>query len=258
MNQSRLRTNVLRYGTPAVLLGWWWVASSRAGALYFPPLRDVLERFVSIWSGDHFRTYLVPSLVELAIGVVLSVVLGITIGTILGISPRLRRDVSPITEFGRSIPMAAVIPIPLLLLGPGIRMDVILVVFVTIFPILIATCDGVRAVDPVAIQTARVYGLNGRQTLRQVILPAAMPQMFSGIRVALSIGIAAVIIVGMVGGSEGLGTFVLESNQSFAVLDTWAGLLMIGLVGVVLNGLFMLIHRRLLTWHRGWRGHLAE
>ncbi|KWF70000.1 ABC transporter permease [Burkholderia pseudomultivorans] len=258
MSQLRIRNALLRYGVPAVLLGWWWVASSRAGALYFPPLSDVLKRFVSIWSGDHFQTYLLPSLVELVIGLIVSIVVGIAIGTVLGISPRLRRDISPITEFGRSIPMAAVIPIPLLLLGPGIRMDLILVVFVTIFPILIATCDGVRAVDPVAIQTAKVYGLSRSQTLRQVMLPAAMPQMFSGIRVALSIGISAVIVVGMVGGSQGLGTFVLESNQSFAVLDTWAGLLMIGLVGVVVNGLFMLVHRKVLAWHRGWRGHATE
>ncbi|KRF21026.1 hypothetical protein ASG90_01005 [Nocardioides sp. Soil797] len=251
-----LRT--LRFGTPLGLLAFWWFWSNGSESLYFPPLSDVLDRFVEVWTGPAFRNDLVPSVVRFVVGFALALIIAIPLGTAFGLSSRLRRDALPLTEFSRSLPVAAIVPIPLLAFGPGFGMDVSLILFSAIFPILLATTDGVRGVDPQAVETARVYGLNMRQVLREVILPAAMPPIFAGIRVALAIGISAMVIAGMLSSSQGIGAYVILAQQSFDVLGTWAGLVMIGLLGIVINGTFLLIQSRVLAWHTGWRRAAKE
>jgi ABC-type nitrate/sulfonate/bicarbonate transport system permease component len=246
-------TRLLRYGTPILLIVLWWAGTASSTSLYFPPLSEIMGRFVEVWTGPSLGDDLLPSVARFLIGFSVSLVVGVAAGTLLGLWPRLRRDVSPVTEFCRSLPVGAIVPIPLLLVGPGLRMDVSLIIFASFFPILLATSDGVRGVEPVTVQTARVYGLNRWQTLWHVVLPAAMPQIFAGIRVALAIGIAAMVIAGMLGSAHGVGAYVILAQQSFDVVSTWAGLIMIGLIGVVINGLFLLVQRRVLAWHTGWR-----
>lgn len=253
MSTRALTARFLRYGTPILLIVLWWFGTANSTSIYFPPLANVMERFVEVWTGPSLREDLIPSVVRFVIGFSASLVVGVIGGTLLGLWSRLRRDVSPVTEFCRSLPVGAIVPIPLLIVGPGLRMDVSLIVFASFFPILLATSDGVRGVEPVAVQTARVYGLNRWQTLRHVVLPSAMPQIFAGIRVALAIGIAAMVIAGMLGSAHGVGAYIILAQQSFNVLNTWAGLIMIGLLGVVVNGLFLLVQRRVLAWHVGWR-----
>jgi ABC-type nitrate/sulfonate/bicarbonate transport system permease component len=92
--------------------------------------------------------------------------------------------------------------------------------------------------------------------LLKIVMPAALPQIAAGVRIAIAIAIATMLIANMFGSSGGLGYFVILAQQSFDILATWAGLLMIGLVGVVLSGLFALLQHRALAWHRGWRGTL--
>jgi ABC-type nitrate/sulfonate/bicarbonate transport system permease component len=178
---------------------------------------------------------------------------GVIVGTLMGLLPRFRRDVAPMTEFVRAIPTAALVPLGLILFGTGFVMETFLISMAVFFPILVSTTAGVRSVDPVYLEVARSYGLSFGDRLWRVIIPAAAPQILAGGRVAIAFGLAATVIANMVASGSGLGFFIVDAQTSFRLPDMWAGLIMIGLLGYLANTAFVLVEHRLLSWHRGWR-----
>ena len=243
---------------PAVVFVAWWFLSADSASPYFPPLSQSLEAFADAWLFDRFLSDLVPSIWRFLSGLALGTIAGLVLGTFMGLSPRLRRDLSPMTEFVRSIPTAGLVPPALLLFGAGYRMETLLVAAAVFFPILISTTDGVRGVDPVNVEVARCYGLSPSQRLWRVIVPAATPQILAGARIALSIGLAAMVIANMTASNSGLGYFIIDAKTRFDLSAMWAGLIMIGLLGYLANAGFLLLQRRLLAWHRGWRGATSD
>jgi sulfonate transport system permease protein len=239
---------------PAVVFVAWWFLSADSTSPYFPPLSQSMEQFVEAWFFDRFFSDLVPSIWRFVSGLALGTTAGLVLGTLMGLLPRLRRDLAPITEFVRAIPTAGLVPVALLLFGAGYRMETLLIAAAVFFPILISTTDGVRGVDPVNIEVARCYGLSPSQRLWRVIVPAATPQILAGARIALSIGLAAMVIANMIASNSGLGFFIIDAKTRFNLSAMWAGLIMIGVLGYLANAAFLMLQRRLLAWHRGWRG----
>ena len=123
----------------------------------------------------------------------------------------------------------------------------------SIWPVLLNTIDGVTGIDPTLNDTARVYGVSGRQRLLRIVLPAASPQIFAGMRTSLSLALILMVISEMVASTNGIGYFVLQSQRTFAIPEMWSGILLLGILGYVLNAGFMLVERRVLRWHRGAR-----
>jgi ABC-type nitrate/sulfonate/bicarbonate transport system permease component len=232
----------------------WWVLSENSSSPYFPPLRRTLTAFIEIWFFSRFFTDLLPSVSHFLSGLTIGVVLGVVLGTLMGLFPRLRRDVSPMTEFVRAIPTAALVPLALILFGTGFAMETFLISLAVFFPILVSTTAGVRSVDQVYLEVAQSYGLSFADRLWRVIIPAAAPHILAGCRVAIAFGLAATVIANMVASGSGLGFFIVDAQTSFRLPDMWAGLIMIGLLGYLANGAFVLVEHRLLGWHRGWRG----
>lgn len=132
-------------------------------------------------------------------------------------------------------------------------MEIVLIAIASSWPVLVNTTDGVRSVDPAQIEMGRVYGLSPRQRLRMVVWPAALPQIFAGLRVAVGVSVAATVVANMFASNQGLGFYVINAYQSFNVVGTWSGLLMIGLLGCLVNVVFVLIEARALAWWRGAR-----
>jgi len=124
----------------------------------------------------------------------------------------------------------------------------------SVWPVLLNTVDGIRGVDPESIDMARSFGLSRWQRVGRVMLPAASPQIMVGLRTALSIAIILMVISEMQASSNGLGYKVLEAQRSFDVAGMFAGIIVIGVVGVLLNVLFVAGERRLMAWHHGARG----
>jgi sulfonate transport system permease protein len=255
---TRLKRFLISVTLPAVVFVAWWVVSAGSESPYFPPLSRSMEEFFEAWFFDRFFTDLVPSIWRFLSGLALGTLAGLVLGTLMGLLPRLRRDLAPITEFVRAIPTAGLVPPALLLFGAGYRMETVLIAAAVFFPILISTTDGVRGVDPVNIEVARCYGLSPSQRLWRVILPAATPQILAGARIALSIGLAAMVIANMIASNSGLGFFIIDAKTSFNLSAMWAGLIMIGVLGTLANAAFLMLQRRLLAWHRGWRGATAD
>src|SRR5690625_1809677 len=176
-------------GLPAVLLAVWWVASDRAENFFFPPLRDILDVFAPTWFEGRMVDDVLPSLLRLLGGYGLALVVGIALGVAIGLSPALRAFSEPVLEFFRAIPPPVMVPILMLFLGIGTSMKIVVIAAGAIWPILLNTVEGVRAVDEVLRDTATVYRLGPVRRLRTLVLRGASPQIVTGARQALSIAI---------------------------------------------------------------------
>jgi ABC-type nitrate/sulfonate/bicarbonate transport system permease component len=234
-----------------VALIWFWSAAS--DVYYYPPLKDVLQTFNDTWVFERFGSDVVPSLVRLFIGYFIAVAVGVGGGIALGLSPVLRRVAAPIVEFLRAIPAPALLPFALLVLGVGNDSKIFVIAFVCLWPILLNAVDGVSGVDPTLVDTVRVYRIPASDRLRHVVLPAAAPQIFAGMRTSLSLALILMVISEMVASSNGIGYFVLQAQRSFAIPEMWSGIILLGILGYLFNAVFLLVERRMLAWHRGAR-----
>jgi ABC-type nitrate/sulfonate/bicarbonate transport system permease component len=243
----------LEIAVPIALLALWAAWSANTDTFYFPPLTEILTTFEETWLFERVGSDVVPSLVRLGLGYAIAVAVALAIGIPLGLSRVARRGASPIVEFLRAIPPPALLPFSIVVLGVGNAGKVFIIAFVCIWPVLLNTIDGITGIDPTLKDTARVYGVRGGQRLRRIVLPAAAPQIFAGMRTSLSLALILMVISEMVASTDGIGFFVLQSQRSFAIPEMWSGILLLGLLGYLLNVVFLLVERRVLAWHRGAR-----
>ncbi|RKN05197.1 ABC transporter permease [Streptomyces radicis] len=249
---------LLELALPAALLIGYGLWSHRAQSFYFPPLGEILEYFGELWLFDRVGSDLVPSLLRMLAGYAVSVVLGVALGLLLGMSRLLRTAAEPVVEFLRALPAPALIPFALLMFGAGDGSKVFVIVLGALWPILLNTIDGVRGVDTQQLDMARSYRIPLAARIAHIILPGASPRIFAGMRTSLAIAIILMVVSEMVASSNGLGYFVLEQQRSFAIPEMWTGIILLGVLGYVLNWLFLRVERRVLAWHRGARGLSAE
>jgi ABC-type nitrate/sulfonate/bicarbonate transport system permease component len=247
------RRLLLAAGLPLALLVLWWVASADSQSFYLPPLRQILEAFASVWLGARLVDDVLPSLARLLTGFALAGLAGVALGVVIGSSPRLRATCEPVLEFLRAIPPPVLVPIFILVAGIGTTMKVLVIVSGCLWPILLNTVEGVRARDEVLEDTCRAYGIRGRLRLRHLVLRAASPQIVTGMRQALSIGIILMVISEMFAASSGIGFTIVQFQRGFAIPEMWSGILLLGLLGVVLSFGFRLVENRVLSWYHGLR-----
>jgi ABC-type nitrate/sulfonate/bicarbonate transport system permease component len=241
---------VLEVLVPLLLLGLWAIWSAGTDTFYYPPLTEILEKFSETWLFERVGSDVVPSLLRLTAGYFLAVFVAVLVGIPLGLNDTARRAAAPIVEFLRAIPPPALLPLAIVVIGVGNSMKVLLIAFVCLWPVLLNTIDGIRGIDPTLNETVRIYGVRGLTRLRLVTLPAAAPQIFAGMRTSLSLALIMMVISEMVASTNGIGFFVLQSQRSFAIPEMWSGILLLGILGYVLNLIFILVERRVLAWHR--------
>jgi ABC-type nitrate/sulfonate/bicarbonate transport system permease component len=253
VTRRRVLETTLEVTVPALLLVLWGVWSSGSDTYYFPPLTDILSTFADTWLFERVGSDVVPSLERLGAGYAIACVVGVIVGMALGLSPTLRRAADPIVQFLRAIPPPALLPFGILVLGVGASMKIFIIAFVCVWPVLLNAVDGVAGVEPMLRETSRGYRIDRRDTVLHVMLPAAAPQIFAGMRTSLSLALILMVISEMVASTNGIGYFVLQSQRSFAIEEMWSGIILLGILGYVLNGAFVLVERRVLRWHRGAR-----
>jgi ABC-type nitrate/sulfonate/bicarbonate transport system permease component len=243
----------LEIAVPILILVVWGVWSAGADSFYYPPLTDILETFEETWLFERVGSDVLPSLGRLAAGYAIAIVVAVLVGVPLGLSRTARQAASPIVEFLRAIPPPALLPLAIVIVGIGNAMKVFIIAFVCLWPVLLNTIDGITGIDPTLNDTTRVYGVRGAGRQRRVVLPAASPQIFAGMRTSLSLAVILMVISEMVASTNGIGFFVLQSQRSFAIPEMWSGILLLGILGYVLNLLFVLVEGRVLAWHRAAR-----
>lgn len=240
---------------PAVLLGAWWLLTANRTSFYWPPLPTILKAFPDTWFGERIGTDVLPSVARLAAGYLIALVIGVAAGTAIGLFPVLRALTEPALEFFRAVPPPVLIPVIALFAGyTGSVSKVVTIAVGCLWPVLLNTVEGVRAVDEVLLDTARSYHLRTRSLLLHVVLRAASPQIAAGARQSLSIAVILMVISEMFGAAHGLGASVVQFQRSFAIAQMWTGIIVLGLLGVTLSVVFRIVEHRALAWYRGQRG----
>lgn len=241
-------------GAFVVALVLWQVVASWAESLFFPPPSEV---FIAVWE-DWFVEWrttwsenVAPSLWRLLTGYLLAAALSVSIGMAIGRSRTLGDYIEPSIHFVRAIPPPALLPLFIVLLGIDDTMKVVLIATGVFPPILLNTIDGVRSIDPLYLDTAESFRIPRLRRVTHVILPSAAPKIFAGLRVSLSIAVILMVISELIAATNGVGFRILQAQRQFKMVDLWAGLVVLGLFGVVLNGVLAVIERRVLRWEQG-------
>ncbi|GAA1802418.1 ABC transporter permease [Luedemannella flava] len=245
-------------GLPALILVVWALVARKpdeaVGAeKFYPDPLTVGRAFADSWIGPAFADEVLPSLYRLGIGIVASIVLGVTAGTVIGLLPWLRDLTEPVLEFFRAVPPPALIPIVMLLLGITDTMKIAVIVSGAVWPILLNTIDGVRGTDSVMTETAASFRITWWQRLWFVVLPAASPRIFTGTRQGLSVALILMVISEMFASSSGLGYRIVYFQRNFLIAESWSGIVLLGLTGVLLAVVFGVVERRVLRWYHGMR-----
>jgi ABC-type nitrate/sulfonate/bicarbonate transport system permease component len=237
----------------AILLAWQlWTAHAHSPK--FPRLSTILVQFQHMRLFSEFGTHVVPSLDRIGLGFVIGTAVGVLLGVPLGLSPLLRRLAMPHIEYWRAMPPPALLPISVILLRSiGNSQKISFIAFFCLFPVLLNTLDAVRSIDPTLVDTARSYRIPWPERIRRLILPAALPQIVAGMRNSLALAVIMMVLSEYFAATNGVGYVLLISKNTFQLGPMWAAILLIGLLGYLLNALFLLAERRALAWHRGWR-----
>lgn len=263
----RLRTLLARWVVLAGLVVLWELVTKQADDPFFPRPSVIAGAIHERWlSGPPSRLFLsaavrhdvLPSLLRLLAGFGIAALAGIAIGVALGRSQRLSEYVAPVLHFLRAVPPPALLPVFIVLIGLGSSMQVSVIVFGVIWPILLNSADGARAVPATQVETARAFRVSRARWLFGVLLPSASPKIFAGLRISLSLAVILMVISEQLGSSNGLGRSLVDAQRAFSLRDMWAVIVLLGILGYLLNSALLAVERRLLRWHLGSRAQLAD
>lgn len=249
---------ILELVTPLLLIALWWSVSASSTEVFFPPLQAIVVEFADLWLFEHFVSDVIPSMINLVTGFLLASVIGIALGAALGLIRPMRWLLEPVIQFWRAIPAVALLPLFIALLGFGNEVRLFVITLAALFPVLISTIDGIRSVEPQLLDVSRVFHLTKTQRLLQVYLPAAGPQIASGMQVSLQVAFIVMISSEMMGSTHGIGAMTMTAQKSFDILGMWAGILLLGIIGYIVNFLFARVRNWALAWFIGAQRSMAD
>ena len=211
-----------------------------------PPPEQVAARFVSAWADGTIGPHAARTVVEIVLGFSLGASLALVVGYILARRPLAERLLSPYLVAAQATPILALAPLLALWFGPGLAAKVVICALIVFFPVAIATMVGVRAVDARLLELARSLRATRRQVVTTLEIPAALPAIFGGLRVGVTLAVVGAIVGEWAGADRGLGLLVnLARGSLFDIPLLFATLLTIALLGIVLYGLVVLVERAL-------------
>ncbi|MGN6548781.1 MAG: ABC transporter permease [Pararhizobium sp.] len=225
--------------------------------LYLPPLSAILAALAAEAKTGTFWLALLLTMRSWALGLAIAVAAGSAIGFLIGSSAFLRRLTASSIELLRPIPSVALIPLAVLLYGSTIRSTLILVVYASIWQVLIQVLYGVQDVDPVARETALSYRFGRLAALRHVVWPTTLPSLMTGLRLSAAVALILTITSELIIGVPGLGKEIALAQSGGAVAVMYAYVVVTGLIGVAVNVAARLVERRVLSWHPSVRRAVA-
>ncbi|MFI9833452.1 ABC transporter permease [Streptomyces sp. NPDC051913] len=224
---------------------------------YFPPASRIADALADEFADDTFWTALGDTLTGWALGLLIASGAGIVAGILISVVPYLREATASTIEFLRPIPSVALIPLAVLLYGTELESVLILVVYASFWQVLVQVLYGVQDVDPVAEETARSYGLGTWARVRHVLWPTALPYVMTGVRLAAAVALILAVTAELVIGAPGLGQRIAVAQNSQAVPEMYALVVVTGLLGLLINVGARAVERRALAWHQSVRGEVA-
>jgi ABC-type nitrate/sulfonate/bicarbonate transport system permease component len=242
-----------------VFLVVWEVWARRAESLFIPPMSEILSKFREVWlSGkpgqlflsDQFWSDGKASLTRAGVGWTLSVVVGVVGGLVLGRWRAGELFFNPMIRFGLSTPTTILLPVAILIFGIENSMNIFLIAFGGLWVILINTIDGVQSIHSTTLLTARSLRMGKIRSFFKIFLPAASPQIVTGLRVSIGIALILMVVSELYAASEGIGFYIIYRQRTFRYTEMWSAILLLALIGVVANLLFAAAEKRVMRWHR--------
>lgn len=235
------------------LLGLWDLSSRLLPLIgnYFPPATEVFVTLAAIIGSGEILLHAAASLTRFVEGYALAATIAVSAGLCLGLWRPLYTLFEPLIELLRPMPSPATIPIAILFLGIGDEMKVAVTAYACSWPILLNTIDGVRSIDPVLMNTAATFRLSAWERFWKVTLPAASPQIVTGLRVSLAIALILVTTSEMVVSNDGMGFYILDLQRSFRIREMYAAIVALAVIGYALNRLFLALDGWIMAWHKG-------
>lgn len=213
-----------------------------------PSFLSILQTaFNGLWGGELFRA-LLSTLGSWMPGLLIATLIGIAAGIALAVSPQLEIATRPLLEFLRPIPSVALIPVALLVLGIGLQMQLFMIAFASVWPVLFSAKAGVESVDPRYLETGKAMGLGRVERMLRIVVPSTLPFVATGLRTASAIALVLAITVEMLTGRPGIGFYIENVRLNGLVTEMWAAVFVAGVLGYLVNALFMALERVALPW----------
>jgi len=243
------------YLTILVLLAGWELAARLELVIAFllPPLSVVISRIATDFVSGQLPLDIAITLYRTITAFALSAVVGVALGILISRNASIRWFFDPLVSIGLPMPKIALLPVFMLWFGLFDLSKILMVAFSASFQIIIATWAATQSIEKELIWSAQSLGANRRQILREVILPAAMPQILTGLQIAMPICLIVVLITEMIMGGQGLGDSMLRSARYVDSPGVFAGIVEIGIVGFCVIKTMEFFRRRLLVWHQETR-----
>ena len=234
----------------AVFLFLWEGAVRLSGTTVFPSPLAVLKGMGELKNRGILLPYIRDSMIRVGAGYSLALVLGVPFGLFLGLSRNASAIFGPLIQVLRPISPLAWIPISIVIFGIGNEATIFLIVLASFFPIVLSASAAVQSVPPIYLRAGRNFGLSQAKTIRRILLPAALPQILVGLRVALGIAWLVVVAAEMIAVDSGLGYLVIDSRNAGKRYDlVVCAMLLIGGIGLVLDILMRRVERlRSVRW----------
>ncbi|EMC8523673.1 TPA: taurine ABC transporter permease TauC [Escherichia coli] len=250
------RQVTLSIGTLAVLLTVWWTVAALQliSPLFLPPPQQVLAKLLTIAGPQGFMDatlwqHLAASLTRIVLALLAAVLIGIPVGIAMGLSPTVRGILDPIIELYRPVPPLAYLPLMVIWFGIGETSKILLIYLAIFAPVAMSALAGVKSAQQVRIRAAQSLGASRAQVLWFVILPGALPEILTGLRIGLGVGWSTLVAAELIAATRGL-VFIVQSAGEFLATDVvLAGIAVIAIIAFLLELGLRALQRRLTPWH---------
>lgn len=242
---------VFKQSIVIILLLVLWEVAPRLGMVdqtFFPPFSVVVQAWWGLVISGELWSHFQASILRSVSGFAIALLVAIPLGLLIGWYPLAKDLLNPILELFRNTAALALLPVFILLLGIGEISKIAIVIFACTWPILLNTIAAVRNVDPLLIKSARSMNISSFTLFYKVILPASIPTIFTGIRMAGTGAILVLIAAEMVGAKEGLGFLINYAQFNFQIPEMYAGIITISLLGLMINAVLVSLERRFSSW----------
>jgi len=252
--RADLKHGLLGLALPLAICAAWVALARRTGSAFLlPGPRQVWAAFVELWRNGRLAADLGASLARVGLGFLLAAAAGIPLGFLVGRSTGFARLVRGTLDFLRQIPPVALVPLLLLWLGLGEVPKLLVIVYAAFFPIFLAAELGARQVDPRLVEMGRLYRRRAPDILLQIVVPATVPAVITGLRLGLGYGWRSLVVAEMLAAARGLGALIVQARGFGRADQMFVGVLAIGLAGMVLDQ-GLRIFEAILPWPGQGRG----
>lgn len=250
MSATAIIWRIASFAVAAGFVGLWQLVANfkLISPVFLPGPDRAWAALVRGFATGDLTNKLVGTLQHMAYGWLAASIAGIALGALIGSSRLMRAYIAPSLEFLRPLPVSAIIPVAIALLGLTQGMALFVIAFGAIWPIMLATIHGFAAVEPRLYEVARSLQMSRPAVVFKIALPSALPDILAGMRLSLTVALILSVVCEVLAGLDGLGHWVLLSARAFRSADLFAGVILLGATGYVTSVAMSLAERRLLAW----------